>query len=220
MPIPALAVGDPPAVRRREDSLATLLPDTRGADDEAGCDSPPIVNTSSTAADAEPVVSTSALDDSDEAMVSPEIASLFLSKPPFASFTGPPSPPGKRPSRPPSLPVAITPASALSPVLGRGCPSHKEPPAAVIRQESTREEEGGRRRGKAKANKTGGVEEELQQRKCPASTAPCLGESGVRSRSTSGQARPRSSMEEVGRWLESFDGRFKHSLKIFDECLS
>ena len=90
----------------------------------------------------------------------------------------------------------------------------------MMRRESMRKDEGGLLRGNA--NKTGGgVEEQLPQLKRPASTAPsCLGESGVRSRSTTGQARPRSSIEEVGRWLESFDGRFKHSLKIFDQCLS
>ncbi len=29
----------------------------------------------------------------------------------------------------------------------------------------------------------------------------------------------RSSMKEVGRWLESFDGRFNHSLKSFEQCM-
>lgn len=221
MPVPAEqpGVGDVPVVRRREVSLATLLPDTRGADDEATCDGPPIVaattTSSSTAADAEPATARSALDDSDEAAALAELASLFLPKPPLAFPSGPASPPGKRRSRPPSLPVAITPASALSPIRGRG-PFHDEPPAAVISKKGMGEEDGGPR-GRGKAHTAKG--EQPQQQKRPASTAPCLGESSVRTRSTSGQARPRSSMEEVGRWLESFDGRFKHSLKTFEQCL-
>lgn len=202
---------------QRDDSLATLLPDTPGEDEEASDDSAAAPTTASYPTDGQshleltpvvPVAASAGAVNADSGL-GPCIRPGTITPSPQIS---------KRFRRPPSIPAAIAPTPAAAPppaVSSHGYTQGGEAARNAVPEEAAeepavllgpREQASYSERGKGQGRK---MEGKLKKKKEK--------EEDAGGRQLRGQGR--TNMGELGRWLERFDGRFSQSLKTFEQCM-
>lgn len=214
-------VGAPTATaQQRDDSLATFLPDTPGEDEEASGEIPTAIATARCTEDGEArpdVAPVAVAGDSLSKPMDAVCVSSALSSCIPSSATAPSPQTSRRSRRPPSIPAAIAPATAAVPLPAVSSHGSTPEEAAKIagRKEAatepavllgSQEQAFCSERGKDE----GGVEAKAKKKRV---------KEGEEERGEQLRGQGRTSMEEVGRWLERFDGRFKHSLKTFEQCM-
>lgn len=202
---------------QRDDSLATLLPDTPGEDKEASEDSAAAPTTAPHPTHGEghleltpvvPVAAGAGAVNADSAL-----------GPCIRSGASTPSPQiGKRFRRPPPIPAAIAPTPAAAPppaVSGHGSTQGEKAARKAVPEEAAKEpavllgpqeQASCSERGNGQGQKMEGKLKKKKEKEEDAGGQQLRGQGRV-------------SMGEVGRWLERFDGRFSRSLKTFEQCM-